>query len=87
MDNPEKTEGAINNGQSRENGKGNQEWTIQRKQKGQSRMDNPEKTEGAFKNGQSRENRRGAIKNGQSRETGNIEYNKTRDEDKYKTFH
>ena len=74
MENPEKTEGAINNGQSRENRRGNQEWTIQRKQKGQSRMDNPEKTEGA-------------IKNGQSRETGNIEYNKTRDEDKYKTFH
>ena len=58
----------------RENRRGNQEWTIQRKQKGQSKMDNPEKTEGA-------------IKNGQSRETGNIEYNKTRDEDKYKTFH
>jgi hypothetical protein len=37
--------------------RGNQEWTIQRKQKGQSRMDNPEKTEGAIKNGQSRENR------------------------------
>jgi hypothetical protein len=46
MDNPEKTEGAIKNGQSRENRRGNQEWTIQRKQKGQSRMDNPEKTEG-----------------------------------------
>jgi ERCC4-type nuclease len=43
MDNPEKTEGAIKNGQSRENRRGNQEWTIQRKQKGQSRMDNPEK--------------------------------------------
>jgi hypothetical protein len=43
----------------RENRRGNQEWTIQRKQKGQSRMDNPEKTEGAIKNGQSRENRRG----------------------------
>jgi hypothetical protein len=43
MDNPEKTEGAIKNGQS------------QRKPKGQSRMDNPEKTEGAIKNGQSRE--------------------------------
>jgi hypothetical protein len=39
MDNPEKTEGAIKNGQSRENRRGNQEWTIQRKQKGQSRMD------------------------------------------------
>jgi hypothetical protein len=43
MDNPEKTEGAIKNGQSRENRRGNQEWTIQRKPKGQSRMDNPEK--------------------------------------------
>jgi hypothetical protein len=56
MDNPEKTEGAIKNGQSRENRRGNQEWAIQRKPKGQSRMDNPEKTEGAIKNGQSREN-------------------------------
>ena len=55
MDNPEKTEGAIKNGQSKENRRGNQEWTIQRKSKGQSRMDNPEKTEGAIKNGQSRE--------------------------------
>jgi predicted lipid-binding transport protein (Tim44 family) len=35
MDNPEKTKGAINNGQSRENQRGNEEWTIQRKQKGQ----------------------------------------------------
>jgi hypothetical protein len=43
MDNPEKTQRAIKNGQSRENLKGNQEWTIQRKPKGQSRMDNPEK--------------------------------------------
>jgi hypothetical protein len=34
MDNPEKTEGAIKNGQSRENRRGNQEWTIQRKLKG-----------------------------------------------------
>jgi hypothetical protein len=48
MDNPEKTEGAIKNGQSRENRWGNQEWTIQRKQKEQSIMDNPEKTEGAI---------------------------------------
>ena len=59
MDNPEKTKGAIKNGQSRENQRGNQEWTIQRKPKGQSRMDNPEKTKGAIKNGQSRENQRG----------------------------
>ena len=35
--------------------KGNQEWTIQRKPKEQSRMDNPEKTKGAIKNGQSRD--------------------------------
>jgi hypothetical protein len=47
MDNLEKTEEAIKNGQSREN------------RKRQSRMDNPEKTEEAIKNGQSRENRRG----------------------------
>ena len=30
MDNPEKTEGAIKNGQYRENRRDNQEWTIQR---------------------------------------------------------
>ena len=47
MDNPEK------------NQRDNQEWTIQRKPKGQLRMDNPEKTKGAIKNGQSRENQRG----------------------------
>jgi hypothetical protein len=47
MDNLEKTEEAIKNGQSRENRRGNQEWTIQRKPKE------------AIKNGQSRENRRG----------------------------
>ena len=46
MDNPEK------------NQKGNQEWTTQRRQKGQSRMDKPEKTKGAIKNGQPRENQR-----------------------------
>jgi hypothetical protein len=45
MDNPEKTEEAITNGQSR---RGNHEWTIK---KGQSRMDNQE---GAITNGQSR---------------------------------
>ena len=54
----EKTKGAIKNGQSRENQRSNQEWTIQRKPKEQSRMDNPEKTKGAIKNGQSRENQR-----------------------------
>jgi hypothetical protein len=31
LDNPEKTGGVIKNGQSRENRRGNQEWTIQRK--------------------------------------------------------
>ena len=56
MDNLEKTEGAIKNGQSKEYWRGIQEWTIQRKLKGQSKMDNPEKTEGAIKNEQSREN-------------------------------
>jgi hypothetical protein len=34
MDNPEKTGGIIKNGQSRENQRGNQEWTIQRKPEG-----------------------------------------------------
>ena len=42
MDNLEKTEGTIKNGQSRENRRDNQEWTIQRKRTGQSRMDNLE---------------------------------------------
>jgi hypothetical protein len=42
MNNLEKIKGAIKNGQSRENQRGNQEWTIQRKPKGQSRMDNPD---------------------------------------------
>ena len=65
MDNPEKwqgtqDEGAIKDGQSRENGsigytrrRGNQIWTIQRKwqhrvhkTKGQPKMDNPDKMEG-----------------------------------------
>jgi hypothetical protein len=35
MDNTEKTEEAMKNGQSRENRRGNEEWTIQRKQKRQ----------------------------------------------------
>jgi nitrogen fixation-related uncharacterized protein len=48
----ENKKGAIKNGQFRENQRGNQEWTIQRKPKGQSRMDNTEKTKGAIKNGQ-----------------------------------
>jgi hypothetical protein len=38
----EKPKEAINNGQSRENQRGNQQWTIQRKPKRQSTMDNPE---------------------------------------------
>ena len=55
MDNLEKTEGTIKSGQSRENGRDNQESTIQRKQNGQSRMDNLKKTEGTIKNGQFRD--------------------------------
>jgi hypothetical protein len=35
MDNPEKTKGAMKNGQSRENQRGNEELTIQKKPKGQ----------------------------------------------------
>jgi hypothetical protein len=58
MENQEKTEEAIKNGESRENRRGNQEWRIKRKPKKQSRMDNQEKIEEAIKNGQSRENRR-----------------------------
>ena len=45
--------GGLTGMQSRENQRGNQEWTIQRKPKGKSRMDNPEKTKGEIKNGQS----------------------------------
>jgi hypothetical protein len=41
MDNPEKTKRTFKNGQSRENQKDIQEWTIQRKPEGHSRMDNP----------------------------------------------
>jgi hypothetical protein len=43
MDNPEKTEGTIKKGQSRENKRDHQEWTIQRKQMGPSRMDQSRK--------------------------------------------
>jgi hypothetical protein len=43
MDNPENTERAITNGQSREYREGNHKWTIQRIPRGQSQMDNPEK--------------------------------------------
>ena len=43
MDNPENTERAITNGQSREYRGGNHKWTIQRIPRGQSQMDNPEK--------------------------------------------
>ena len=39
MGNPVKTEWTIKNGQSRKNRVGNQEWTIQKKPSGQSRMD------------------------------------------------
>ena len=69
MDNPEKTKRTFKNGQSRENQKDIQEWTIQRKPKGHSRMDNPEKTRRTFKNGQ-------------SRYTGNIGHTKIRDKEK-----
>ena len=55
MDNPERTDGAIKNRQSRENRRCHQEWTIQRKPTVPSRMDNPEKTDDAIKNEQSRE--------------------------------
>jgi hypothetical protein len=40
MDNREKNKGTIKNGQSRENQRDNQEWTIERKPKEQSRMNN-----------------------------------------------
>jgi hypothetical protein len=66
MENQEKTEEAIKNGESRENQRSNQEWTIKRKSKRQSRMDNQEKTEETIKNGQ--EKTEEAIKYGQSRE-------------------
>jgi hypothetical protein len=59
MDNPETTEMAFKNGQSRDNRNGIQEWSIQRQQKWHSRIDNPETIEMAFKNGQSRDNRNG----------------------------
>jgi hypothetical protein len=79
MDNPEKSEGAIKNGQSSET-VNKCETTEGAIKNGQSRetVNKRETTEGAIKNGQSREtvNKRetteGAIKNGQSRETGNI---------------
>jgi hypothetical protein len=54
----ENTERAIKRGQSREYRKGNQERTIQRIPKGQSKKDNPENTERAIKKGQSREYRK-----------------------------
>jgi hypothetical protein len=59
MVNPETTEMAFKNGQSRDNRNGIQEWSIQRQQKWHSRMDNPETTEMAFNNGESRDNRNG----------------------------
>ena len=43
MDNPENTERAITNVQSREYREGNHKWTIQRIPRGQSQMYNPEK--------------------------------------------
>jgi translation elongation factor P/translation initiation factor 5A len=59
MDNPETTQMALKNKQSRDNRNGIQEWTIQRQQKWHSRMDNPETTQMALKNRQSRDNRNG----------------------------
>ena len=73
MDNPEKTKEAINNGQSRENQRGNQQWTIQRKPKRQSTMDNPEKTKEAINNGQSRET--GTTGHTRRRKTHNSYFN------------
>ena len=58
MDSREKTKRTIKNGQSRETQMDSQEWTIERKPKGQSRMNNREKTKGTIKNGLSRENQR-----------------------------
>jgi hypothetical protein len=55
MDKPETPEGAIKNGQTRDTGRGNQEWTNQRHLKGQSRMDKPETPERAIKTGQTRD--------------------------------
>ena len=66
MENQEKIEEAIKNGESRENRRSNQEWTIKRKPKRQSRMDNEEKTEATINNGQ--EKTEETIKYGQSRE-------------------
>ena len=40
MDSREKTKRTIKNGQSRETQMDSQEWTIERKPKGQSRMNN-----------------------------------------------
>jgi hypothetical protein len=54
-----KTVEAHKDGQSRENRRGTQERTTQRKPQGPTRVDNPEKTVEAPKGGQSRENRRG----------------------------
>jgi hypothetical protein len=48
VDNPEKIARAHKGGQSRENCKGTQERTTQRKPQGYTRTDNPEKTVGDF---------------------------------------
>jgi hypothetical protein len=69
----EKTKEAINNGQSRENQRDNQQWTIQRKPKRQSTMDNPEKTKEAINNGQSRET--GTTGHTRRRKTDNLYFN------------
>jgi hypothetical protein len=59
MGNPETTEMAFKNGQSRDNRNGIKEWTIQRQQKWHLRLDSPETTEMALKNRHSRDNRNG----------------------------
>jgi hypothetical protein len=66
MDNPEKTEEAITNGQSR---RGNHEWTIK---KGQSRMDNQD---GAITNGQSDNHEWTIQRHLQQRQQNKIQHN------------
>ena len=60
MDNPEKNE------------KGNQQWTIQRKMKGQSTMDNLDKSEKGNQQWTIQRKTKKAINNGQSTDTGKI---------------
>ena len=64
-----KIEGAITNGQSRENRRGNHEWTIK---KGQSRMDNQD---GAITNGQSDNHEWTIQRHLQQRQQNKIQHN------------